>query len=224
MSERIAVIGSRSWPTPEDVTAYVHALPAGSVIVSGGAEGVDTFAATAAGRLGLPVVTHWPDKRRYGVPACYYHRTKAIIEDADRVVAFTAKDPATKQITAGTAMTIELAHRAGVPVDVVATPVPGRLCALISRLRDRYAGIKSAPTPGHLRARVQSARELFADLIVAGSEFDQRLSSGWDELAAMPEGAEKERLTDRWCGWLRTYGVIEDAIVEARGVCACPPS
>ena len=51
--ERVAVVGSRGYPDRAAVAAYVQALAEGTVVVSGGARGVDRWAADAAAECGL---------------------------------------------------------------------------------------------------------------------------------------------------------------------------
>ena len=217
-AERVAIIGSRTYPSPDDVIAYVAALHPGTVIVSGGATGADTFAEEAAKRAGLDLTRHLPDVPKYGSPAAYFHRNKAIVDDCDRVVAFAAKDKRTKQITAGTQMTIDIARREGVPVEVIETPVPARVCDLIARLRHRYDGIRSAPTPSHGAYRIRSARELVADLVVVRADYDQRLCDGWEEIEQEQDADEADRKTATWLKWLKTYETVSDVITEARTI------
>ena len=52
---RVAIIGSRNYPDLLEVCRYVRLLPAGTVVVSGGAIGVDQAAANAARGFGLEV-------------------------------------------------------------------------------------------------------------------------------------------------------------------------
>lgn len=57
---RVCVFGSRSWPLSGPaavlVRSFVASLPAGSVVLSGGAQGADALASSAAFRAGLSVV------------------------------------------------------------------------------------------------------------------------------------------------------------------------
>lgn len=114
---RVAVVGSRRRRDRDAVAAYVAALPAGTVIVSGGAAGPDTFAEEAGRACGLAVVVHRPDLaavRNRGEAARRYHdRNQRVVEDADRVVAFVAADR-----RGGTEDTIRRARRAGKPVEI----------------------------------------------------------------------------------------------------------
>ena len=58
--ERVAVVGSRAHPNLDIVHAYVRSLPPGTVVVSGGAEGVDRAAEEAAIECGLCVIVCEP--------------------------------------------------------------------------------------------------------------------------------------------------------------------
>jgi predicted Rossmann fold nucleotide-binding protein DprA/Smf involved in DNA uptake len=123
MGERVAIVGSR----PERDTAanearkvavyaLVKALPHGTIVVSGGAEGVDYWAQNAAAVYGLIAIVVHPAWRRpdgTGDRGAGIKRNAVIVELADRVVAFW--DGSSR----GTASTIELARKAGKPVEVI---------------------------------------------------------------------------------------------------------
>lgn len=110
----VGIVGSRDYAGLQLVEEYVKGLPFGTVIVSGGARGVDRRAEAAAERAGLEVISLRPEKqddgrwavRRYLVgpggnyashlfseryptfaPAAFV-RNGYIIEAADEVVAF----------------------------------------------------------------------------------------------------------------------------------------
>jgi hypothetical protein len=113
---KIAIVGSRTFGDRiEDtkvrnaVKAYVASLPSDTVIVSGGASGVDTWAENAARECGLGVIVFKPDWKLYGKSAGMI-RNGQIIEAADSVVAFWNGG------SSGTANSIERAKRAGKPV------------------------------------------------------------------------------------------------------------
>jgi len=84
---RVAIVGSRNYPAPDAVRAYVRSLDDDDVVVSGGAKGVDSIAAQAARERGLEVVEHLPEYGVYGRKAPMVRNT-TIVEDADRVAAF----------------------------------------------------------------------------------------------------------------------------------------
>ena len=108
---KIAIVGSRDWPNAKAVIDYVNALPPDSVIVSGGALGVDTFAEIAAQKRGLEVEVYRADWAKYGKRAGMM-RNADIVNAADCVVAFHYR------ASRGTANTINRARRAGKPVEV----------------------------------------------------------------------------------------------------------
>lgn len=92
------------------VYAYVRTLPKDTVIVSGGAPGVDTWAENAAKEYGLPKpMIFKADWKKYGNSAGMI-RNGQIIDAADSVVAFWSNN------SKGTANSIERARKAGKPV------------------------------------------------------------------------------------------------------------
>lgn len=110
-------MGSRRWRDRAAVEAAVAALPAGTVVVSGGCRGVDTWAVEAARQRGLEVVVHRPDLvgvRSRGVAAARYHaRNQRIVDDCERVIAFRRAEG-----RGGTEDAIRRARAAGIPVEV----------------------------------------------------------------------------------------------------------
>lgn len=62
MTDRVAIVGAReaSPETLEKVREYVRALPEGTIVVSGGARGVDLTATIAARESGLSTVEYRP--------------------------------------------------------------------------------------------------------------------------------------------------------------------
>lgn len=84
---RIAVIGSRRYARLDLVRAFIVSLAPQSVIVSGGAPGVDSAAAEAAVEAGLKTLVFpadWDGLGRQAGPI----RNAEIVANADRVVAF----------------------------------------------------------------------------------------------------------------------------------------
>ena len=109
---RIAIVGSVNFPSRHLVAEHVAGLPEGTVIVSGGALGVDTYAAEAAKAHGLGTIIHEADWGTYGRRAGPL-RNEQIVADADRVVAFWNGK------SRGTLNTIAIAVEAGRPVQII---------------------------------------------------------------------------------------------------------
>ncbi len=109
---RLAIVGSRAYPELDRVRAYVATLPADTVIVSGGASGVDSAAAAAARAHGLQLVEHLPDYASHGARAPLV-RNERIAADVDRLVAF--HDGSSR----GTVHVLGCARRRGIPCEVI---------------------------------------------------------------------------------------------------------
>lgn len=113
----VAIVGSRTFPQLKLVEWFIQDLPAGVTIISGGAQGVDTAAATYARQRGLPSQEFLPDLRgcrsRVESTQRYYARNQRIAEAADLLVAFTEKD------SGGTWDTLKRASAAGKPIKVI---------------------------------------------------------------------------------------------------------
>jgi hypothetical protein len=108
---RIAVVGSRTYPTLEDVRQFVREQPLDAVIISGGARGVDQAAVNEARRLEMPYEVYPADWNRYGRGAGMI-RNQTIVDTADEIVAFwDGQSPGTRD-------TIRRAKAAGKPVRV----------------------------------------------------------------------------------------------------------
>lgn len=103
---RLGIVGSRDYPNKSRVIQFVNSLPLDTVVVSGGARGVDTWAEEAALARGMEVVAILPDWETYGRAAGMI-RNKEIVRLSDKVVAF--HDGTSK----GTANTIKVAQGEG---------------------------------------------------------------------------------------------------------------
>jgi predicted Rossmann fold nucleotide-binding protein DprA/Smf involved in DNA uptake len=109
---KIAVVGSREYANLALVRQFVWECERDTVIVSGGALGVDSVAVGEAKRLGMPYEVHLPDWSRYGRWAGI-KRNRDIVNSADEVVAFWDGK------SRGTKSTIEMAREAGKPVRII---------------------------------------------------------------------------------------------------------
>lgn len=117
---RVGVVGSRRFSCRASVSALVSALPSGSVVVSGGCRGVDSWAVASARARGLAVREFLPDLAGasglsyHQICERYYARNRLIAESCDVLVAFVSSDR-----RGGTENTIRHATALGVPVVVV---------------------------------------------------------------------------------------------------------
>lgn len=111
----IAIVGSREFKDDvaviHAISDYINQLPKDSVIISGGARGVDTWAELAAERAGLETLIFPANWKAYGKAAGMI-RNKELVANCDRLVAFW--DGKSK----GTAHSIEQARIIGKPVEV----------------------------------------------------------------------------------------------------------
>ena len=103
---KIAVVGSRDFTRLDAVRQFVWEQERTTVIVSGGARGVDSAAVEHAKHLGMPYEVHLPDWHRHGRRAGAV-RNQAIVDAAHEVVAFWDGK------SAGTKITMDIARAAG---------------------------------------------------------------------------------------------------------------
>ena len=116
MKTKLAIVGTRSpklsykeWEklllqeiSPSDLT----------LIVSGGATGVDTYAKLFAGRHHIPLMEYLPDYAKYGIKAPLRRNTQ-IVKEASKVIAFPSAD------SRGTFHAISEAQKLKKPVVVI---------------------------------------------------------------------------------------------------------
>ena len=105
---KIAIVGSRSI-SAVDIGAY---LSNEDEIISGGAVGIDTCAAEYAKKNGLGLTVFLPQYERYGRAAPII-RNKAIVDHADRIIAFWDGR------STGTLSVIKYAKKTGKPCEVI---------------------------------------------------------------------------------------------------------
>lgn len=114
---RVAIVGSRGVPrvrVTREILAFLRTVPADTIVVSGGAIGVDSIAEQVAKAVGLDVLIFpvtpedWRILGRKAGPM----RNALIVNAADEVHAWWDGQ------SRGTAHTIGLAKKAGVPVTI----------------------------------------------------------------------------------------------------------
>lgn len=107
---RIVIVGSRTYTSLDQVYAFVRELPAGTVVIGGGALGADATSDAEAHRCWLAVVSLRPDYATHGRRAPLI-RNGAMMAQCDRLVAFW------DGVSTGTAHAISsVSRRAGRPV------------------------------------------------------------------------------------------------------------
>ncbi len=104
---RLAIVGSRTYPRLADVDAFVLKLKPTTIVVSGGAAGVDRRAAEAARRRGLGVEEFFPDWDRY-LNLAGLIRNEKMVDAVDGLAAFWDLQ------SSGTRHSIKLAKERGI--------------------------------------------------------------------------------------------------------------
>jgi predicted Rossmann fold nucleotide-binding protein DprA/Smf involved in DNA uptake len=114
----IAIVGSRRRSDKQLVVDYVNSLDETAKVISGGCEGVDSWAIEAAMARGLKWQVFFPDlsDARTYYERCnrYYSRNHKVVLNSDMVVAFVSKDR-----KGGTENTISWAKKENKPVIIV---------------------------------------------------------------------------------------------------------
>lgn len=109
---KIAIVGSRDYPRPQQVVRYIEQLPYTDVIISGGARGVDRIAEHVARERGMQTIIYPADWEKYGKSAGMI-RNREIIEAADKVVCFW------DGVSRGTNHSINLAKKLRKPLEII---------------------------------------------------------------------------------------------------------
>lgn len=115
---KLAIVGSRDYPKLEQVREFVWGLSPDTIVVSGGAKGVDQAAQEEAEKRGLEVIVLRPDWDRLGRAAGVIRNTE-IVAACDGLVAFMKEGG-----SRGTSDSIAKARTAG-KLKAVFTPSRG---------------------------------------------------------------------------------------------------
>jgi predicted Rossmann fold nucleotide-binding protein DprA/Smf involved in DNA uptake len=110
----VGIVGSREFAPLSLVAEFVASLSADLIIVSGAAKGVDAHAAACARAHNLEVLEIPADWRRG--KSAGMQRNAEIVCSSDVIIAFWDGS------SAGTAHSVELARRSGIPMFVVRQP------------------------------------------------------------------------------------------------------
>lgn len=105
---KLAIVGTRkpkiSYSEWENLLLEKVPLNDVSLIISGGAQGIDTYAKLFAGRHHIPLMEFLPDYTKFGINAPL-RRNTLIVKNASNVIAFPSAD------SRGTFHTISEARR-----------------------------------------------------------------------------------------------------------------
>ena len=85
---KIAIVGSRKGVPSQIVIDYISTLPLDTIVVSGGAIGVDLTAENAASYRGLKTMIFLPNFTLYPGSRAYFKRNEQIAKVCDEMVAF----------------------------------------------------------------------------------------------------------------------------------------
>lgn len=85
---RVAIVGSRNYPALEHVQRFVETLPQETVVISGGAAGVDQAAENAARGRGMAVEVNRPEYGKYMAKQAPLIRNTEIARQCDEMVVF----------------------------------------------------------------------------------------------------------------------------------------
>jgi len=114
---RLAVIGQRELCGPAVEAAIMSYLEEirPILVVSGGAKGVDSIAASLSRQMGIDVLEFFPDlsnaKSRIDFISSYYKRNQMIVDNCDVVLAIVGNIK-----TGCTFATVKMARKSGKPV------------------------------------------------------------------------------------------------------------
>lgn len=95
---KVGIVGSRRRDDRQSVEDLVDLLDEDDIVVSGGCEGVDTWAEERARERGLDIDIYQPDFTGYNsyedYCKVYYKRNRQIVKNSDIVYAFVAENRA----------------------------------------------------------------------------------------------------------------------------------
>ena len=86
---KYAVVGNRVGWSMYDIWNALdkYKITSADTIISGGADGVDTFAQEYAKHIGCKMIIHYPDMKKKS-PERYFERNRVIVDESDIVIAF----------------------------------------------------------------------------------------------------------------------------------------
>ncbi len=160
--KRVAIVGSRKYKPLDDVVDYVKGLPRDTIIISGGAQGVDLAAEKTAKERGMQVISFpvntynlpkiWKDRQwEYGRRA--KERNQYIVEMAETVTAYWDEE------SSGTQDSINKAKKLGRPVEINPVKQPEQI-TLVQKTLDGFDHYDESAYIVASKAKAESSKEL----------------------------------------------------------------
>jgi len=114
---KVGIVGSRRRKDKDKVFQLVDSLKLTDVVVSGGCEGVDSWAEDRAKERGMKVMILKPNLKdishKGDMVNRYYERNKKIVQNSDIIYAFVSSER-----TGGTENTIKWAKELGIEIRI----------------------------------------------------------------------------------------------------------
>lgn len=112
LPRHVVIVGSRTFTQMHWVKAFVDRLKPDTVVMSGGAVGVDEAAEIAAKKRGLEVDIYLPDWKGQGVNAGKFRNFALVLQGVDRKALWVAFPSTTNgRMSDGTFHGLQLAHK-----------------------------------------------------------------------------------------------------------------
>lgn len=110
----IGVVGSREFPLGQKhlIVDFINSLPEDTVVISGGARGVDKWAENASNARRLGMIVFLPEWDKYGKRAGFI-RNQTIVNASDEIVCFW------DGVSRGSMDTVRRAREAGKKVTII---------------------------------------------------------------------------------------------------------
>ena len=201
----LIVLGSRIYAPLSDVDVGIAALPPGSTVIAYGSSDVCKRSVVAAQSAGI-------EARNATLSNSRRELIEAATQPDAHVLLFVARDPATKAITEGIVNIAALLEKNNVQPRIVESPLPGRICHLMTKQRQAIDAALEAAQKERRVILTQRALKANTELLNARDEYAQRLAQGlWLQV-------DDEAATDKWMRWEFIYRMICNAIEDARAL------
>lgn len=204
-SPHILILGSRIFAPIVMVDHELRSLPPDATITAFGSSDVCARAVIACTSIGF-------DARNVTLEPSRASLIAAAKAPGGQVWLFVATDPRTKQITEGMSQIAALLSAEGITARQILSPLPGRVCEQVTKLRQSVDKTIAISQPVRRGALVTRTLKIVTETLTLRDEYEAKLESGMSLML------EDDTATDRWLGWLRSYEAITDATEDAKSV------